>query len=324
MKSPKVSILVPIYNVEQYLNQAIDSLIKQTLTDIEIICINDGSTDDSLKILKSYAAKDERIKVITKKNTGYGDSMNQGLGVAKGEYIGILEPDDFAEPTMYEILYHLAKRFDADFAKGNYYFYQNGQSKISYIIDPNETNKLIDPYKNQHIFHQPPDIWAAIYHREFLVKHDINFLPTPGASYQDAGFNFKVLASTHRAVYTEQPLMYYRTDNANSSVKSTDKVFAVSKEFASVEQFLRAHQIYSDYAPILQATKFASYHWNLLRLPDQALQKFLPTMRQEFLEAKDTGILQKSYFPLKHWLVLNLLLKSPTAFLRVFRIYSKI
>lgn len=324
MSTAKVSILVPTYNVEKYLFQALESLVSQTLKDIEIICIDDGSTDDSLRILKQYAANDKRIKIITKKNTGYGDSMNQGLKTAKGEYIGILEPDDFAEPDMFETLYNLAHKFDADIAKGNYYFYQHGQDKISQIIKPEETDKLIDPLKNQHIFHQPPDIWAAIYRREFLAKHNIQFLPTPGAAYQDTGFNFKVLSSTHRVVYITKPVMHYRTDNTSSSVKSTTKVFAVSEEFASVEEFLRAHKIYQTYAPIMQATKFGSYHWNLLRLPNQAIQKFLPTMRQEFLDAKKEGVLQKQYFPLRHWLVLNLLLKSPAAFLRVFRVYSKI
>ncbi|MBR0460462.1 glycosyltransferase [Candidatus Saccharibacteria bacterium] len=324
MKSPKVSILVPIYNTEKYLDEALKSLTAQTLTDTEIILINDGSTDGSSKIIQQYATSDKRIKVITKKNTGYGDSMNQGLKTAKGEYVGILEPDDFAEPDMFKTLYSLAHKFNADMAKGNYYFHQHGQDKISQIIKPDEAGKLIDPLKNQHIFHQPPDIWSAIYRRDFLIKHNINFLPTPGAAYQDVGFNFKVLASTHRVVYTTKPVMHYRTDNANSSVKSTAKVFAVSKEFASVEEFLKNHKIYQTYAPIMQATKFGSYHWNLLRLPEPALQKFLPAMRQEFLDAKKAGILQKRYFPTKHWLTLNLLLKSPSAFLRAFRIYSKI
>ena len=87
----KVSVLVPIYNVEEFLPECLDSLVNQTLREIEIICINDGSKDDSLKILKEYASKDKRIKIIDKKNTGYGDSMNQGLKKATGEYVGIVE-----------------------------------------------------------------------------------------------------------------------------------------------------------------------------------------------------------------------------------------
>ena len=94
---PKVSILIPIFNVEKYLRQCLDSAVNQTLKDIEIICINDGSTDSSLEILKEYAKVYNSIKIINKQNTGYGHSMNCGLKLAKGEYIGIIESDDFAD-----------------------------------------------------------------------------------------------------------------------------------------------------------------------------------------------------------------------------------
>lgn len=90
----KVSIVVPIYNVEKYLRQCLDSIVNQTLKNIEIICVNDGSTDNSLKIIQEFADKDSRIKIINKENTGYGNSMNIGFDAAIGEYIGIVESDD--------------------------------------------------------------------------------------------------------------------------------------------------------------------------------------------------------------------------------------
>ena len=113
----KVSVLVPIYNVEEFLPECLDSLVNQTLKDIEFICINDGSKDDSLKILKEYAKKDKRILIINKKNSGYGDSMNKGLEKAKGEYIGIVESDDFIDLDAFEKLYNIAKKNDADVVK---------------------------------------------------------------------------------------------------------------------------------------------------------------------------------------------------------------
>ena len=117
-KTPiKVSILVPICNVEKYLRQCLDSLVSQTLAEIEIICIDDGSTDSSPEIIQEYAENDARIKVITKPNSGYGDSMNQGLKKARGEYIGIVESDDYIETDAFEKLYALAKEFDADVAR---------------------------------------------------------------------------------------------------------------------------------------------------------------------------------------------------------------
>ena len=106
---PAVSLLIPIYNVERYLPECLDSAVGQTLMDIEVICINDGSTDSSPEIISRYAAKDDRIKVIDKPNSGYGCSMNLGLQEATGEYVGILESDDFFEPDALESLYRAAK-----------------------------------------------------------------------------------------------------------------------------------------------------------------------------------------------------------------------
>ena len=114
---PKVSIIIPTYNVEAYLKECMDSVTRQTLKDIEIICINDGSTDGSLEILKEYADKDPRIVLVDKENEGYGVGMNIGLDKASGEYIGIVEPDDFVPLNMYEDLYNTAKENDLDFVK---------------------------------------------------------------------------------------------------------------------------------------------------------------------------------------------------------------
>ena len=127
-KKVKVSVLVPIYNVEEFLPECLDSLVNQTLRDIEIICINDGSTDNSLNIIKKYASKDNRIKIIDKKNTGYGDSMNQGLKKAMGEYVGIVESDDFIERDAFEIMYNLAKKKNVEVVKtvgGNPFIVKN-------------------------------------------------------------------------------------------------------------------------------------------------------------------------------------------------------
>ena len=194
----KVSVLVPIYNVEDYLPECLDSLVNQTLKEIEIICINDGSTDSSPEIIKSYMKKDKRVKIIDKKNSGYGDSMNQGLKKATGEYVGIVESDDFIELDGFEKLYGIAKKNDVEVVKSNFYEYFTEKHKDGGKSDmflPNEVNKVIDPREHRHVFYEQPSIWSAIYRNDFLKKNDIAFLPSPGASYQDAGFNFKVWAS---------------------------------------------------------------------------------------------------------------------------------
>src|SRR5574344_698890 len=122
----KVSIIIPIYDVEKYLRECLDSVISQTLTDIEIICVNDGSPDNCKAIIEEYAQKDKRIIVINKKNGGEGQACNIGLDIAKSEYIAILEPDDYIAPEMYEDLYEKAIKNNSDIVKSC--FYDNLQS----------------------------------------------------------------------------------------------------------------------------------------------------------------------------------------------------
>ena len=121
MKEIAVSVIVPIYNVEKYLEKCIKSIRKQSLKNIEIICVDDGSTDSCPKMLEEYAKGDPRIRVITQPNGGYGKAMNVGLAAAKGEYIGIVEPDDYILPNMFKTLYDAAKRHDCEIVKSDFY-----------------------------------------------------------------------------------------------------------------------------------------------------------------------------------------------------------
>lgn len=120
---PKISVIIPVYNVEQYLPQCLDSLKNQILSDLEFICINDGSVDGSLDILQAYAAEDHRFVIINQKNRGQGYARNKGLEAASGEYIGFVDPDDWVEPDMYEQMYNLAEKYNADTVECNYEHY---------------------------------------------------------------------------------------------------------------------------------------------------------------------------------------------------------
>ncbi|MCQ2958500.1 MAG: glycosyltransferase, partial [Candidatus Gastranaerophilales bacterium] len=111
---PEVSVIMPVYNTEKYLRECLDSIINQTLKDIEIICVDDGSKDDSGKILDEYAQKDNRIKVIHNKNQGAAPSRNQGISIAQGKYLSILDSDDIFDTNMLELLFNKAEQNDAD------------------------------------------------------------------------------------------------------------------------------------------------------------------------------------------------------------------
>lgn len=291
----KVSVLVPIYNVEEFLPECLNSLVGQTLKEIEIICINDGSKDGSLDIIKKYAAKDKRIVVIDKKNSGYGDSMNQGLKKATGEYVGIVESDDFIDKEAFSELYQIAKKYDVEVVKANFYEYY-GETKrdqtVSDMFPSNLIGKVIDPRENKEIFYQPPCIWAAIYKNEFLKKNEIDFLPTPGAAYQDAGFNFKVWATARKAYLVKRAYLHYRQDNANSSVKDASKIYCVKDEYDSVEEFLGKNGLMDELGPTAFTCRFGGYIWNMHRLNRKAASEFSKVVKEDYKRAKEGGYLE--------------------------------
>ena len=130
---PKISIIIPIYNENKFLKQCLESIINQTLKNIEIICINDGSTDNSLEIIMEYI-NDNRIIIIDKKNSGYGDSMNQGLYISSGNYIGIVESDDFVDINMFNNLYKITKKGDIDIVRSNFYLFWRKKKKKSFLF----------------------------------------------------------------------------------------------------------------------------------------------------------------------------------------------
>lgn len=309
-KNPQISILVPIYNVQDYLQQCLESLIHQTLKDLEIICINDGSTDKSLSIVKRFQKSDSRIKLINKPNSGYGDSMNRGLEKARGKYIGIVEPDDYVDLDTFEKLCNYADTYGVAVVRANYYLNRNGQDKKNYYIDVADTGRAIRPLRHPWIFYQSPAIWSAIYRRDFLTKHDIKFLPTPGASYQDTGFNFKIWANDPQTYFTTEAFLHYRTDNESSSVNNPGKVMNVCYEYAEIEKYLKKQDLFDELAPLLQAAKFGAYYWNICRLRTKLLPDFLKQVKAEYTVAQKEGIIVAEYFESKlQWKLLRHLLR---------------
>lgn len=301
---------MPACNVEKFLRECMDSVVNQTLKDIEIICIDDGSKDSTGDILDEYASKDKRVKVIHKPNSGYGHSMNIGLQNATGEYVGIIETDDFAELDMFEKLYDVAKRTEADVVKSNYYTYvSQPEAKSTYFEVLKEYNlydKVFKPVDHQDIFCVRPSIWTGIYRRQWLLDNEVCFTETPGASYQDLGFAFKVWASADRAVLVKDAYLHYRTDNANSSVKSAAKIYCVCDEYDEIERFLsKRENIKNILEKRVVALKYESYRWNLFRLAMEFKYAFLLTMNKEFSEAKEAGWFERNCFTEKAWININ-------------------
>lgn len=321
--SQVISVLVPVCNTEKYLDQCLTSLEQQTYKALEIICINDGSTDSSPEILRAHAAKDERIHIIDKPNSGYGDSMNKGLAAATGAYIAILESDDFMATFALEKLIKTAQLFDADVVKANFNLYWSAPEEkhvLHEMFRPEQCGKLVCPRESAFIFHQKPSIWSALYKASFLKENGIEFLPTPGASFQDASFTFKVFAKAERAVYLHDSVVEYRQDNENSSVHTSNKVDATNTECAEYERWLK--EDYAKEAPaaevarlvrILHVIKYDLYMWTYIRLAPEYHLQFLNRMADEYHKALAAG--EFDLADLASWKRANLaaILKDPEA-----------
>lgn len=288
-KAPKVSLIMPCYNTAPYLRQALDSAINQTLKEIEIICVNDGSTDNTLDIIKEYAAKDNRIVVIDGSNGGYGKAMNKGLDRATGEYIGILEPDDFIDKEMYELLYNKIKSSDSDFVKENYnqYLTSTNENKLSCSFHKDDIyNKIIKPLNIEKTFKGSASIWSGIYKKLFLKEHNIRFNETPGASFQDTSFWIKVLLCAQKAIFVKDAHLHYRVDNQNSSVKDKNKIFCIVDEFNEITRFT-ANKLTDNQIKIVNSVKLEKYNWNLNRLEKSAQRIFIEKTKDEILHILD-------------------------------------
>ena len=314
MENCKISVLVPIYNSSEYLRECLNSLKNQTLDEVEFILINDGSVDNSLEIMREYEKLDRRFRIIDKKNTGYGDSLNKGIGVARGKYIGIVEPDDFCNRNMFKVLGELAEKNCADIVRGGYYYHSEKGNEEKKTVFAEENKKIFYPIKDYNIFCEPPAIWSAVYKKSFLKDNNIKFLPTPGASYQDTGFYIKTLACANKIVFINRPFYYYRIDNCNSSVKDKEKVMAVVNEYKEIEKFVKVLDNGDLWLKYCQVAKFGSYNWNLSRLSGSKEKDFILLMKKEFTENKHRGNIRKEYFPKKYWVSLGVLLVMPAGF----------
>lgn len=213
--NPLVSISVPVYNVEKYLRQCLDSLINQTLRDIEIIVVNDGSTDNSEAICREYAAKDSRVRLICKENGGLASARQAALEVAKGKYFCACDSDDWVELDMYELLYKKAEETNADIVLCDYRSeYPDGRA-VSYVYgkEPDGRKDLLDDALNRGF---PCQVWNKIFRRDLFDKYALSWEPGINLG-EDFLLTLKVLQHDVKVVYLPTPLYHYRREFGGNS-----------------------------------------------------------------------------------------------------------
>ena len=249
MEKDLISVIVPVYKVEKYLEKCIESIIKQTYTNLQIILVDDGSPDNCGKICDEYAKKDLRIEVIHKANGGLSDARNVGISKAKGRYIGFVDSDDYIKEDMYEILLNLIKKYDADVSICNLYDVIDGNECIR-----NKENGIRE-YSRLDIFKEvlldkniQSYAWNKLYEKELFdeIKYPI------GKKYEDIGTTFYLFEKCNKIVVTSEPEYYYlkRADSlVNNVTESTilDYTEIIIQRYLYIKQNIKELRKYNNY-----------------------------------------------------------------------------
>ena len=314
----KVSIVIPIYNVQDYLKECMESVIGQTLESMEIICVNDGSTDQSLDIIKSFQAQDNRIVLLDQKNRGYGYAVNRGISTAKGKYVGIVEPDDYIALDMYLKLYEKAEKYKLDFVKADFYRFttgEDGEREFYYnhlSPKPQDYNKVFNPSKNPETLRYIMNTWSGIYRRDFLEKYQIRHNETPGASFQDNGFWIQTFVYGGRAMIIDKPYYRNRRDNPGSSVNSREKVYCINIEYDHIRSMLiKKPEVWERFKYMYWFKKYHNYMGTLWRIGDEYREEYVHRFSRELKRGMALGEIKKEVFSEMAWNHIQSMTETP-------------
>ena len=247
----KISVVMPVYNASDYLRPALDSVVHQTLTDIELICVDDGSTDNSLSIIKEYQQTDERIRILTENNAGPSIARNKGMARARGEYVIFLDADDFYDETLLEKLYNLAEEEKLDIAVCKFDIYNNRKAQFEDNIKSDHGEIFVEAgvvSKNDY-----PDVilscttgyvWNKLFRREFLVEKEIAF-DEELRVFEDTHFVVTALSLADRVGKCHEKLIHHRVYTNQPRNKLFKKYYGqVPVVYEKIKEFLRSHGMY--------------------------------------------------------------------------------
>ena len=300
----KVSVILPVYNVGKYLRQSLDSLINQTLKDIEIICVNDGSTDDCYEILEEYKQKDSRIKVIHKENKGTGAARNDGLRIASGECIGFVDPDDWVKPDMYEKLYSLIKEKNLEIAMcmpDGYDEKNNKTAPFPYFVDSNFDNipsgRIFNLWDISP-FQYPMCVWNKLYTKELFDKNHIEF--AEGLDFEDHKVIFGALLTARRMYFIKDKLYVYRYNREGSVLTDNNQRLIDHIEiFNIVENILKETNTYNEFRNDFLVYKIHNllYYYGMIKdeYKQEYYQNMVKSIKETNLNEEELKMLTNKY-----------------------------
>jgi len=246
-KTPKVSVVIPVYNVEKYVGKCLSSLVDQTFTDFEIIAVNDGSRDSSLEILRSFERNYSFITVINQSNQGMSAARNAGIAIARGEYLCLIDSDDFVAPTFLEELYNACEETQSDIACCYYYF--------RFV----ENNFIFEyPFRTKGVFNQAQAmnkllrdvqiqslVWNKMYKRSLFTDYNIKF---PSMCFEDMAVANQIFSHAKRVVVIDRPLYYYnQRPGSTLATINADKINDFIRAIAMVRSSLERTGTYEKY-----------------------------------------------------------------------------
>lgn len=284
---PQISVVLPVYNVEEYLRQCLDSLANQTFEDFEVICVNDGSGDSSLSILEEYASEDERFKIISQENKGLSGARNTGMDYIKGRYLLFLDSDDWLELNALELLYNHANALNSEMVIFPYRYFnqetkqyeENDFTKLN-MFDSSVDNKNFN-YKNipETVFRIPHES-IKLYDVKTLKKLAVKF--PEGLNYEDAYFFYKIFFKLNKVSIIRTPIYNYRIRNDSICTTGTEKSFDIFKILTSIKNFLKEDEIYESFKDEFILFTVINLKFVYLRLDERFRDRYLEKIKKNY------------------------------------------
>ena len=277
---PKVSVIVPVYNVEKYITRCLTSLVNQTIDDLEIILVNDGSTDNSEKLIKQFKKDYKNIIYVKKENGGLSSARNFGLIYATGEYIAFLDSDDYVDKSIYQKMYEKAKATNSDYVECDFIWKYPDNEKIDVGFRYKDKKEMFEKARVV--------AWNKLIKREIIINNKLEF--PVGLYYEDVEFFYKLLPYINNFSFVEEPLIYY-VQRGNSIVNKQDaRTKQIFKVLDNVINYYKKIGLYNEYETQIEYTYarilLCSSLKRMLQIPDKVTRSLLLTETWQNLNIK--------------------------------------